>query len=111
MTHLRSAYLTAEVRLNLRKLGENVRLARRRRRWTLEHMARTIFVSRKTLMRLEKGDPGTGIGVLASALEVLGMSDAIGAIADPAGDIIGLFQEKRRLPRRVREKAVRGLDF
>lgn len=86
----------------LRTLGENLRVARTRRGLTMEEMASRMFVSRQTLARLEKGDPGVSVGALASALWVLGLQDAVRKLAAPASDEVGIFRERQRLPRRVR---------
>ena len=55
------------VRERLVRIGERVRLARRRRGITQDEMAERMFVTRKTLSRLELGEPGVSLAVLASA--------------------------------------------
>lgn len=78
---------------NLRKrvkmLGEHIRLARKRRGMTMQDMAERMFITRKTLKRLESGDPGCSLGVLASALLVLGLENNLELIADPVKDDVG----------------------
>jgi transcriptional regulator with XRE-family HTH domain len=93
--------------------GKNVRTARKRRGWNLEEMAGSMLVTRKTLSRLEAGDPSVGITVLAAALHVLGMTGDLKKIAAPENDDIGIFNEKQRLPQRVRKKQTPAdnLDF
>ena len=54
------------------QLGESIRIARKRRQMTQSDLASRMFVARKTLARLEKGDPGVSMAVFASALWVLG---------------------------------------
>jgi transcriptional regulator with XRE-family HTH domain len=65
-------------------------------------MAERAFISRNTLARVEKGDAGVSMGIYASVLFVLGMSDRLGDLADAASDQIGLSLEEERLPRRIR---------
>ena len=65
-------------------------------------MAERAFISRSTLVRVEKGDPGVSLGIYASVLFVLGMADRLGDIVDAARDPIGLSLEEERLPRRIR---------
>jgi transcriptional regulator with XRE-family HTH domain len=93
-------------------LGEHIRIARKRREMTLEEMASRMFVTRKTLSRLENGDPGASLGVLASALWVLGFEKDLLAIAHPEQDRVGIYRERQRLPKRVRpSKTQHDLDF
>jgi transcriptional regulator with XRE-family HTH domain len=94
------------------RLGEHIRIARKRRRMTLDDMANRMFVNRKTLSRLEAGDPGVSLGVLASALWVLGMEKSLLDLAPPDKDAVGIHKEMQRLPRRVRpDKPSDDLDF
>jgi len=84
------------------KLGERIRIARKRRAMTMEQMASRMFVSRKTLARLEKGDPGVSMAVLTAALWVLGLDKDLMEVALPERDAVGIFHERKRLPKRVR---------
>ena len=96
----------------LASLGEQIRIARKRRGLRMEEMASRMFVTRKTLSRLEKGEGGVALSVLASALWVLGMEDELLKIADPRQDTAGIFFEKQRLPKRIRTSSSAGkLDF
>ncbi|MCW5750707.1 MAG: helix-turn-helix domain-containing protein [Alphaproteobacteria bacterium] len=90
------------VRRALKKLGQDISAARRRRRLSMALMAERAFISRNTLARVEKGDAGVSMGIYASVLFVLGMSDRLGDLADAASDQIGLSLEEERLPRRIR---------
>ncbi len=65
-------------------------------------MAERAFISRSTLVRVEKGDPGVSMGIYASVLFVLGMADRLGDVIDAARDPVGLSLEEERLPRRIR---------
>jgi transcriptional regulator with XRE-family HTH domain len=94
-------------------MGKNIQIARKRRGWSLEQMAGSMLVTRKTLARLEAGDPAVGISVLAAALHALNMVADLARIAAPEQDAVGLFYEKQRLPQRVRKKKTPAdeLDF
>ena len=61
------------VKDQLQKLGHDLPLARKRRRTSLRDMAERMMVNLKTVQRMEEGDPAVGIGIIASALWVLGM--------------------------------------
>jgi transcriptional regulator with XRE-family HTH domain len=86
----------------LQKLGQDLSAGRRRRRLTMALVAERAMISRTTLARVERGDPGVSIGIYATVLFVLGMGDHIGALADPGADAVGLALEDERLPQRVR---------
>ncbi|MCP4579431.1 MAG: helix-turn-helix domain-containing protein [Deltaproteobacteria bacterium] len=94
------------------RLGEHIRIARKRRAITMEEMASRMFVTRKTLSRLENGAPGVSLAIFASALWVLGLEKDLLNVALPEEDEVGTFLERRRLPKRVRtSKTMDELDF
>ncbi|MET0209319.1 MAG: XRE family transcriptional regulator [Burkholderiaceae bacterium] len=70
----------------LQALGANLALARVRRKESLRAWAQRLGVSVRTVQRLEAGDPGVGMGVYAAALWLVGRTDALPALADPALD-------------------------
>lgn len=71
---------------HLRSLGENLAIARKRRREPLKSWAQRIGVSEPTLMRMEKGDPSVSMGVYATALWLVGRSHALDELAAPEHD-------------------------
>jgi transcriptional regulator with XRE-family HTH domain len=83
--------------LQLKELGKNVFIARKRRKITKRDLAERMFVSIPTLNRLENGDPSVGIGIVASALWCLGLYKQISKLADPDTDEIGKTMDLRRL--------------
>lgn len=99
------------VRRALRKLGHDIRDARRRRRIPVAIMAERASISRMTLNKVEKGEPGVSMGTYATVLFVLGMADRLADLGDPKNDAVGLALEEEHLPQRIRraqrEKAVR----
>ena len=86
----------------LRKLGHDLRDARRRRRIPAEIAAARASISRTTLVKIEKGEPGVAIGNYAVVLFVLGMTDRLAELADPRNDAVGLQLEEEHLPQRIR---------
>jgi transcriptional regulator with XRE-family HTH domain len=90
------------VRRALRKLGHDIRDARRRRRIQVAILAERASISRMTLSKVEKGEPGVSMGTYATVLFVLGMVERLGDLADPRNDAIGLALEEERLPQRIR---------
>ena len=76
-----------KVRRVLAELGENVRLARKRRGLSATLTAERAGLSRPTLRAIERGDPGITLGSLANVLHSLGLEADIGTVgrADPVG--------------------------
>jgi transcriptional regulator with XRE-family HTH domain len=96
------AALPLPVKRALAKLGEDLSAARRRRRMTMAIMAERAFVSRQTIARVEHGDPGVSIGIYATVIFVLGMTDRLAALIDASADRLGVMLEDEQLPKRVR---------
>ena len=93
---------TAAVVRTLRKLGADIRDARRRRSLPMSVVAERAFTSRSTLQRIEAGDANVGMGIYAAALLALGLLDGLGGIADIGGDSVGQALSSAALPKRVR---------
>lgn len=92
------------VRRALRKLGRDIRDARLRRRISAAVVAERASISRTTLFKLEKGEPGVSVGIMATVLFVLGMDDRLAQLADIRHDEHGLALDEERLPQRIRRK-------
>lgn len=88
----------------MKKLGADLRDARKRRRIKTAVMADRLQVSRPTLRRLERGDPSVGMGSYATALYVLGMTERLADLADIAHDPIGQLLASESLPKRITSK-------
>jgi len=88
----------------LRKLGQDINDARRRRRIPIELMAARANLSRSTIGKIEKGNPTTSIGAYATVLFVLGMEKRIEDLVDHVHDLIGRRLDDERLPQRIRRK-------
>ncbi len=57
----------------LTESGENIKLARLRRKLSNEKVAERAGMGRSTLVKIEKGYPGPGIGYYLNVLKVLGL--------------------------------------
>jgi hypothetical protein len=79
-------FLPQVVAGHLRTLGENLAIARKRRRESLKAWALRIGVSEPTLMRMERGDPSVSVGVYATALWLMGRAPALSDLAAPEHD-------------------------
>jgi transcriptional regulator with XRE-family HTH domain len=94
--------LPVPARSALRKLGNDLKDARLRRRLSTAVVAERAFLNRKTLRKIEMGDAGVSMGAYASILFVLGMTDRLADVADARFDRTGLTLEEERLPKRIR---------
>jgi hypothetical protein len=93
--------LPIPVRNALRKLGRDIKDARRRRRIPLAIAAQRASISQTTLIKLEKGDPGVAMGIYATVLFVLGLTNRLAELADVKNDQAGLELEEELLPKRI----------
>ena len=59
----------------LEQMGEQIKLARLRRRLSAELVAERADISRATLWNVEKGSPSVAIGIYAAVLHALGNMD------------------------------------
>lgn len=82
-----SKSLPALARDALLVLGENLRVARERRREPLREWASRIVVSVPTLQRMERGNPSVGMGVYAAALCLYGQAQWLAELANPSRDV------------------------
>ncbi len=89
----------------LRKFGQDIRYARLRRRVATAIMAERASISRTTLNKIERGDPGVSLGNYAKVLFVLGMSERLCELVDIRSDEVGLELEEARLPKRIRRSS------
>jgi transcriptional regulator with XRE-family HTH domain len=98
------------VKRALAKFGDDIRSARLRRRIPTAIMAGRAFISRTTLLKVERGDPGVSIGTYATVLFILGLIARLADLADVRSDDVGLQLDEERLPQRIRQsgRAARG---
>ncbi len=89
----------------LLELGENIKLARLRRKLSAEQVAERANISRKTLWAVETGSPGVAIGSYAQVLFVLNMEKDLLKVA--ADDALGRKLQDAELT--VKERAPKKL--
>ena len=90
------------VRRALKKLGHDLRDARRRRRIPMQLAAERASISRTTLTKIEKGEEGVSIGSYARILFIMGMVQKLVELAEPKFDELCLDLEAENLPQRIR---------
>lgn len=91
----------------LEVFGENIKLARLRRKLSMEQVAERAGISRSTLVKIEKGDDGVSMGSYFQVLFVMRLEKDFLEVAKD--DILGRKLQdaglltKQRAPKRVRE--------
>lgn len=90
-----------QVQNALKRLGQDIRVARKKRRMAVADFCERIGVTDKTLAKLEKGESGVRLETLAMALMVLGELHRLEELLDPARDATGLVLDHGRLPERI----------
>ena len=96
----RSTSLLPKHQRILADLGENLKLARLRRKLSAQQVAERAGVSRSTLSLMENGSAGSSLGKLLQVLVVLRLEADLARVA--ADDVLGRKLEDARLtePRR-----------
>jgi transcriptional regulator with XRE-family HTH domain len=104
MKTLATHALPRAARRALSKLGEDITVARKKRRMSTVSMAERAFISRGTLYKVERGDPSVSIGIYATVLAILGLAERLAHAADRRDDSLGLDIDEERLPRKVQPR-------
>ena len=78
----------------IEQIGENIMLARRRRKLTTIQVAQRAAIDRSTLYKIEKGNAGVAFGAYFKVFSVLGLQDDFLKLAadDPLGRKLQDFQ-------------------
>ena len=94
--YIMKAALPFPLAKQLRDLGERLQLARLRRRYSATTVAARAGITRMTLYKVEKGDPGVSVGTYASVLRVLGLPNDLDLLA--RDDVLGRKLQDLELP-------------
>lgn len=81
----------------LRELGQRLKDARLRRRFSMDTVCVRANISRPTLYKIEKGEPSVVFGAYVQVLCVLGMLDDLSFIAKE--DVVGRRLQDESMPR------------
>ena len=77
----RSAVVFPKNRRLLEQLGENIKLACKRRGYTQVLISERTGLSRLTIRKIEKGDPSVSIGHYLAVLSALGLAGDVAKVA------------------------------
>ena len=91
------------VKNKLKKLGDDLNKARLRRRLKMTVIADRAGISKETLAKIQKGDPGVGIGSYATVIFAIGLGSDWLDFADITKDRVGLILDEERIPMRARD--------
>lgn len=93
----------------LEDLGVRLKLARLRRAYSADTVAQRAGISRKTLYRVEQGDPAVALGIYVRVLQVLRLEGHLALVGDD--DDLGrklqdaALEPKLRAPKRRSTRA------
>ena len=110
MKSLATSSLPRAARRALAKLGQDIAIARKKRRISTVSMAERAFISRSTLAKIESGSATVSIGAYVTVLAILGLTEGVGQLADRSRDELGLDIEEERLPKRIVSRRRKGVS-
>lgn len=95
----------------LKHLGENLRVARVRRKLTILEAAHKIGTGPRAVMDAEKGKPSTSVGVYVALLWAYDLLTPLSELANPNTDEQGLKLASHKERIRVRKSKGLNSDF
>lgn len=84
----------------LEQLGENIKLARKRRKYTTIQVAERAGINRSTLYEIEKGNSSVSLGAYFNTLRVLGLQDDFLKLA--IDDVLGRKLQDLKLAGKIK---------
>ncbi len=96
--HAKKMYYTPGITETLETVGNQIRLARMRRKYTINMIAERAGVSRQTVWKVEKGDPAVAFGIYAKVLQAIGLRGDLLLIAKD--DELGRLLQDAELERK-----------
>ncbi len=90
--------ITPVLQHQLTSLGHNLKLARKKRKWSVEKVRADIKCAKGTLEDAEKGKPTVNIGVYLLLIDLYGFKLDLAALTHPSEDCIGQSLSGRSTP-------------
>ncbi len=94
--------LPLSIRSGLKKLGNDLKKARLRRRLKMAVVADRAGISLETLAKIQKGNSGVSIGNYAAVIFAIGLGTKWMGLADIENDTVGQMLDEERIPMRAR---------
>ncbi|PWU12473.1 MAG: transcriptional regulator [Bdellovibrio sp.] len=83
----KTVILSPLAKRQLKKMGDNIKMARLRRDLSLRAVAQRAGIALNTLVAIEKGTAGVSVGAIANVLHSLGLADHLELLAQ--NDVLG----------------------
>ena len=100
MTTKRTTTIYPTSSKELKELGQRLKDARLRRRFSMDTVCLRADISRPTLYKIESGEPSVAIGAYVQVLRVLNMTNDLSLVAKD--DVLGRRLQDETLPQRLR---------
>lgn len=94
--------VTRSVTRRLDEMGGSIRRWRLMQALKAQELAERAGISRSTLQKIERGDPGVSIGAVLSVMQALGQLDHVVGSFDPLSTDVGRLRSTEALPERIR---------
>ena len=98
----RKAIIMPRTERILKEMGEQIRLARLRRKISVEMVAERAGISRASVWSVEKGSPSVSMGIYAKVLAAIGMQEDLLLIC--GNDLLGRELQDQMLDTRGRKR-------
>jgi transcriptional regulator with XRE-family HTH domain len=95
--------LPVSIRSELKKLGEDLKKARLRRRLKMTVVADRAGISLETLAKIQKGNSGVSIGNYSAVIFAIGLGTDWMGLAGIENDRMGRMLDEERIPLRARD--------
>ena len=105
----KSVVLMPQTQAILETMGEQIKMARLRRKISAELVAERAGISRATLWAVEKGSPSVAVGIYAAVLHSLNSMDS-DLLLIAKDDVLGRKLQDLDLPIRKRVAKKKGID-
>jgi transcriptional regulator with XRE-family HTH domain len=96
--------LFANTGLEIKRLGQNIQVARKRRKMSVSELAVKAMTSRQSVARIEAGDPSVAISKVFNVLNALGLLNGISNFVDPDMDRSQAIREVKELRESAKNK-------
>ena len=103
--------LPATSEIQLTALGQNLKQARKRRRWSVDKVRKDIRCSKGTLEDAEKGRPTVSLGVYISLFDLYGFDINLDTLTRSANDLLGQALDGTAAPSSQQKTKISPSDF